>query len=250
MGDINMKIKIIIKAILIFIITFLVSGFSQYRLQSIGRINFLLGDRGDIRVQHPGFNSWMNVRLYSSVFSDDHFKTKTESRCEIKLRDNSIVRIGENADFILKKDKSSEENICILNAGRIWANIKKLFKPFQIKTPTAVCAVRGTIYRVDADSSTKVLVYQGEVEVAPLWVAQGDTSQIKQKIPSQQLHEIPGPREVSGPFEVTLDQWIKIIAGFKIEIRPDGKFYKSKINEKEEQDNAWVRWNKSRDGRQ
>jgi hypothetical protein len=42
--------------------------------------------------------------------------------------------------------------------------------------------------------------------------------------------EVPGPEEIPGPFEVPLDQWRDIVAGQKIEIRPDGKFKQEKFN--------------------
>jgi hypothetical protein len=92
------------------------------------------------------------------------------------------------------------------------------------------------------------MVYQGSVDVGPLWATQSDTSHPKQQKIFQPPHEVPGPTQVPGPFEVSLDQWVRIVAGQQIEVRADGKYHKSKINEQIDQEDEWVRWNRQRDG--
>ena len=243
-----MKTTSIGKILLVTFFVSLIMGFAFSGKKSIGKINFILGTRGDIKVYHSDFKNWLDARLFSPVYHGDHFKTLSESRCEIKLEDRSTIRIGENADFVLNKNDLAAENNSVLKKGSIWANIKQLFRKggFKIRTPTAVCAVRGTIYRIDADSSTKVSVYKGTVDVGPVWMAQGDSKINKPPI-YDKPHEVPGPTEVPGPFEVTLDQWVKIVAGQQIEIRSDGKYYKSKINTQADDKNDWVKWNKMRD---
>lgn len=48
--------------------------------------------------------------------------------------------------------------------------------------------------------------------------------------------------------EVSLDQWVRIVAGQQIEVRADGKYYQSKINNQLDQQDDWVAWNRQRDG--
>jgi len=210
----------------------------------------MLGDKQDIKVHHPGYTSWLNARLFSPIYNGDRLKTLSESRCEIKLNKKGVIRIGENADFTLKPAAPGRTSNSVLRKGRLWASIKGLFnrKRFQIRTPTAVCSVRGTIYRIDADSSTKVLVYDGAVDVGPLSFANEDSARLQQQQPKiQKPFEIPGPTQVPGPFEVSLEEWVRIVAGQQIEVRADGKYYKSKIDENVDADDAWVKWNKQRD---
>jgi hypothetical protein len=47
---------------------------------------------------------------------------------------------------------------------------------------------------------------------------------------------------------VSLDQWVRIVAGQQIEVRADGKYYKSKIDNQIDQKDDWVAWNRQRDG--
>ncbi len=247
-----MKKKNIIIVILIVIFTSIFLGFSQTRNKSIGRINFILGNKQDIKVHHPGFRNWLGARLYSPVYDGDRLKTLSESRCEIKMNQKGTIRIGENADFTLKPAAPGKKSSSVLRKGRLWASIKGLFnkRRFQIRTPTAVCSVRGTIYRIDADSSTKVLVYDGSVDVGPLSFAEDDSTQQKPRQQQQPLRkptQISGPTQVPGPFEVSLEDWVRIVAGQQIEVRADGKYHKSKINNNVDAEDEWVKWNKSRD---
>jgi len=245
-----MNKKSIIVFVLIVIFTSIFLGFSQTRNKSIGRINFILGDKQDIRVHHPGFRNWLSARLYSPVYDGDRLKTLSESRCEIKMNQKGVIRIGENADFTLKPAAPGKKSSSVLRKGRLWASIKGLFnrRRFQIRTPTAVCSVRGTIYRIDADSSTKVAVYDGSVDVGPLSFAEdSSTKPQQQQSIVRKPTQVPGPTQIPGPFEVSLEDWVRIVAGQQIEVRADGKYHKSKIDKNVDAEDEWVKWNKSRD---
>jgi hypothetical protein len=225
-------------------------GFIRMDSQSIGKINFILGGQDDVSIQRAGEPGWKSAKLYSSILDGDQIKTKNESRCETKLNDRSIIRIGENTTFSFAADQLEKNVSAELKTGRIWANIRKLSirNSFHVRTPTAVCAVRGTIYRIDADSTTKVMVYQGSVDVGPLWAVKSDSTQPQERKTFQPPHQVQGPVQVPGPFEVSLDQWVRIVAGQQIEVRPDGKYYKTKINNQVDQKDDWVAWNRQRDG--
>lgn len=225
-------------------------GFIRNDSKSIGKINFILGGQDDVCLQPAGEHGWKTAKLYSTIHDGDQIKTKSESRCETKLNDRSIIRIGENTTFSFAADQLGKNIAAEIKTGRVWANISKLSirNSFRVKTPTAVCAVRGTIYRIDADSSTKVMVYQGSVDVGPLWAVKRDTTQSQGRKTFQPPHEVQGPVQVPGPFEVSLDQWVRIVAGQQIEVRPDGKYHKSKIDNQLDQQDDWVAWNRQRDG--
>ena len=245
-----MKTAATFKILFLFLLILVISGFVPANRASIGKINFILGSSSDVTVMRADKSNWENAKLYSPVYNGDQIKTNKESRCETKLHKQGIIRIGENTTFSFQQDQLNNNFSTEIKKGRIWANIKKLFSRsnFHVRTPTAVCSIRGTIYRIDADSTTKVMVYQGTVDVGPLWEVKRDTSSTRQPGIYQPPYEVPGPTQVPGPFEVSLDQWIRIVAGQQIEVRADGKYYKSKINEQIDQEDEWVRWNKERDG--
>jgi hypothetical protein len=213
----------------------------------IGTVSFIIGAPGDVTVQHDGESEWHHVALNDPVRDADRMKTKEESRCEVKLTDNSILRIGENSEFeftaVAIEEKMKNVKTQLIK-GNVWSNLKKRKadnRGFQIKTPTAVCAVRGTIYRIAADSTTSCLVYDGAVDVGPstFW---GQTVQPRSK--SLEPVEIPGPTQVPGPYEVSLDEWISIVKGYQIRVRADGRYAKSVFDAEKDAQLNWVKWNK------
>jgi hypothetical protein len=246
----NKWIIILIVIAVIITIQIIHNSVSAKTAKDIGQINFLIGRPNDIQLQHRGDDSWHDARLRASVKEGDMVKTEKESRCEIKLHDGSMLRVGEESLYDLGEAEISNSRKKIhskLHRGSVWANLASFFRKddsFQILSPTAVCAVRGTIYRVSADSSTNIVVYDGEVDVGPtsFWNQQ-------QLQPTQGLapQEIPGPHEVPGPYEVSLDEWIRIVKGFQINIRKDGKYQKSKIDLEKDAQSDWVQWNLERD---
>jgi len=103
----------------------------------------------------------------------DLVSTKEDSRAELTLSDASIVRIDENSEFEIEMVEEVGDPILTfrgkLRLGRIWACVKKLTQgsQFRVSSPVAVAGVRGTVYSFSAeeDSSARIKVYKGEVEV-------------------------------------------------------------------------------------
>ena len=218
--------------------------------KKIGQITFMIGAKGDVQVKQKDQSEWRPTKLKMDIYNADIIRTKKEARCEIKLLDGSVVRIGEESEFEFSDAsvaKRSKKVNAQLKHGKVWSNIVKLKdqqEGFEIKTPTAVCAVRGTIYRIDSDSATSCLVYDGAVDVGPasFWRMPDGNTQI-----NQAPTEVPGPTQLPGPYEVTLDDWVRIVKGYQIIVRPDGKFAKSQFDQNRDRQIEWVRWNQQRD---
>ncbi len=227
----------------------MIYGFVPAGTRAIGTVNFILGDAEDVKILRAGQTDWQPAKLYEPVYTGDQIKTNQESRCETKLEGRGVVRIGENTIFAFSEELLNRKLNASLTSGRLWANIRHVGRGsnFWIRTPDAVCSVRGTIYRIDADSSTRVKVYQGQVDVGPLSSAKKDTAAIPQPQIYQPPIPIPGPTQVPGPSEVTLDHWVQIVAGQQIEVRANGKYRKSNFDPKQDQQDDWVKWNQQRD---
>jgi len=217
---------------------------------AIGKITFMLGGEGDVAIRHLNDTRWIAARFKMDIFKGDQLRTVAESRCEIKLTDGSIIRIGENSVFDFAESnlsKYSRQVDASLKKGKIWANVTKTFaaaNKFEVKSPTAVCAIRGTIYRMESDSTTRVAVYEGKVDVGP-------TNDLRQQLQQQfrpgAPQQIPGPTQVPGPFQVSLDQWVQLVQGYQLEVRANGRYAKTQIDSVKESRSDWVQWNKARD---
>lgn len=217
---------------------------------AIGRINFMLGGAGDVAIRHLNDTRWIAARFKMDIFKGDQLRTVAESRCEVKLSDGSIIRIGENSVFDFGEtnlSKYSRQVDASLKKGKIWANVTKSFaaaNKFEVKSPTAVCAIRGTIYRMDTDSTTRVGVYEGKVDIGP-------TTDLRQQLQQQSRpgapQQVPGPTQIPGPFQVSLEQWVQLVQGYQLEVRANGRYAKTQIDSVKESRSDWVRWNKERD---
>ncbi|RKZ22073.1 hypothetical protein DRQ18_03300 [bacterium] len=203
---------------------------------------------GDVSLREPP-KDWEKAVLDAPVNEGEWLKTEEESRAEITIADGSVIRIDENTTLVIEGlDVIGDPVVrfrAVVPRGRIWANVKKLMKGsvFNIRTPIVVAGVRGTVYRMDAmpDSSVLLRVYAGEVAVSnkPMW-------QLKPQ--KGELREIPGPQEVEGPHEVSLEEWIVIVkAQQELWVSRKGKYRLGKFDIQQDLKDEWVKWNMERD---
>ena len=148
-----------------------------YGAEAIGTITKV---RGNAQLTRVGKVKPMGVKGGMAVFLNDRIKTAAESAVRIKLKDGSILSLGANAqleldEFEFSQDKQERKAFFSVLKGklRVFANDLLGFKKksFKIKTPTAVCGVRGTVFLVWVKSGTltQVVCYQNEVEVANVY---------------------------------------------------------------------------------
>jgi hypothetical protein len=87
------------------------------------------------------------------------------------------IKVGPNTKFTVKRavrdrTKETEESVLRLEEGTMWVRLRKALtgkSKFEVETPTAVAAVRGTIFQVTVDPAgeTRVSVWEGTVAVKP-----------------------------------------------------------------------------------
>lgn len=239
------------KFILLIIVAFMMTSFAPPEQGMVGKVTFPLGN---VLVLSKGDSRFRQVTFNMPVKNGDKIETRKKSRCELTYDDGSIVRIDEQSIYTVEKVEIGKETRQVeskLSIGKIWANIKKLIKgndSWKLKSPAAVVAVRGTIYRMNAgaDSSTQVLVYDGNVAVSPAAQSTGQGGGMG--IAPGQPQQVQGPVQIQGPQEVSLQQWFEIIkAQQQIVVRPDGTYATSDFNLQDDEKLEWVQWNKERD---
>lgn len=218
---------------------------------TVGKITFPLGN---VLLLSKGATRYQKVYLNMPVKNGDKIETKKTARCEITFKDNSVVRIDEQTIYTIEKadiGPEKKEVSSFLFLGKLWSNVKKLISSkdtWRLKSPSAVVAVRGTVYRMNAgaDSSAQVLVYEGNVAVSPATTTA--TGQSRSDIQKGKPVEVQGPQQVEGPSEVSVGQWLEIVkAQQQIVVKPDGSFAKSDFNLEDDAKLDWVQWNKERD---
>ncbi len=134
--------------------------------EPMGAVTFLIGD---VDIQECGETEWGDAELEQSTYEKDKVKTQEESRCEVTLTDEKILRIGEKTVFEMVREPDGKEKVGV-KSGKVWMNIRSLVdkERLQVQTPTAVAAIRGTVYRLSCDANhSKYWVYDGSVAVTP-----------------------------------------------------------------------------------
>ena len=221
--------------------------------QPFGKISLPLG-----KVQFKTETTdWARAKPNQKVFEGNSIRTQAKSRCEITLTGGGKVRIGENSELELNEAsvKLMVKNFSAnLKRGNVFVSAKAAFgekKNIAVRTPTAVAAIRGTKYRASAgDNESSVKVYDGKVDVNQ---AKNYIEERKKKrqglIPKNTpfklgpVTEIKAPTQVSGPFEVTLEERVTLAEGMQINIRADGKFHMFEFDQAKDAEDEFVKWN-------
>ena len=249
----------------ILVILIVILSANQSTGKNFGKISLPLGK---VEVQSGGTGDWAKAKPNFPVKEGDVIRTLAKSRCEITLVGGGKVRIGENAELVLSAAnvKPMEKNFSAsLKKGNIWVSAKAAFgekKNVSVRTPTAVAAIRGTKYRAKAgDDESEVLVYDGKVDVnAAKNVIEERQNRRKSFAPGGPngqpkftlgpVTEIKAPTQVSGPYEVTLEEWITLAEGMQINVRKDGKYHMFEFDQGKDADLDFVKWNKELDSKE
>jgi hypothetical protein len=215
-------------------------------------VTFMIADEGGVQLKSAKpASKWAPVVVGQEIKSGDQIKTLAEARVEITLATGGVVRIGEKSLFTFDAvaDAAGGHNQATLSAGKVWSNVKALSKTkadFKVQTPTAVAAIRGTVYNVEAgqDSSTNVKVYDGEVAVS------NPPPPPSAEPTSFRPGEVSGPRAIAPPTEVSMGQWVEIIkAQQQIFIGRDGRKRVADIDMVKDGRDDWVKENKDLDAK-
>jgi len=228
--------------------------------QPFGKITLPLG-KVDVSTAE---NKWSRAKPNQPVFEGYVIRTQVKSRCEITLTGGGKIRIGEKSELELNEAdvkpmaKSFNAN---LKKGNIWVSAKAAFgekKNIAVRTPTAVAAIRGTKYRAKAsDNESSVLVYDGNVDVIQSKNYIEERKEKRKGLAPKNtpfklgpVTEMKAPTQVSGPYEITLEEWVTLAEGMQINIRKDGKYSMFEFDQAADGDLDFVKWNKEQDAKQ
>jgi hypothetical protein len=148
--------------------------FSVAAAPEIGKVAKL---RGTAHIVRKAVDRPIAVSVGMPVYLNDEVRTAARSSLRIKLEDGSILTLGPKGHlqlnhFEFEPDEEKRSALFDMFRGklRVFAKDHETFKKkdFKIKTPTAICGVRGTLFLVWvlSDEVTKVFAFKQEVAVA------------------------------------------------------------------------------------
>lgn len=123
----------------------------------------------ELLVKH-GNGAWIQPGVAEQLFSGDSIKTGADGYAAIQFMDNSLVKVKPNSILAIMGEVRGKDNTAsrlAVQVGEVFLNVTKQKSDFEVGTPSAVAAVKGTKGNigVDKDENTTVDVIEGQFEV-------------------------------------------------------------------------------------
>ncbi|HBE88082.1 MAG TPA: hypothetical protein DDW67_02955 [Elusimicrobia bacterium] len=186
------------------ILTALMAACAAVPAQAEGPVAALYSVKGRAQLRQPG-GDWAPAPKAAQLVSGSAIRTSRKSSAEVLYADGTMVRLDEDSELELEDLRlSAEERSFSVKAlaGKFLfmaARAKHRFSRFAVRTPTAVCAVRGTDFAVlAAADSSEVGLFEGSLEVA----AEGEPGILA---PGQQATASAGAVEISPRFSKVME---------------------------------------------
>ncbi len=179
---------------------------------------------GDVRVKSRASLTWHNAKVNEVLGAGDQIETRKNGLIEIKLDNNNVISLKPDTKITLTKlthnlKTGDYENLLEATKGKIRAKVEKLKggSRFEIKTPTAVACVRGTIiYLLVYPDSTTAFFEEGVGFVTNPF--SGQTFDVE----PGNVYQIDENGNVSGPVTPTSEQLQDIIEGWNVDSGAEG----------------------------
>jgi len=144
---------------------------------------------GQVRLQRdiPRWQFWKYspLSLEDRLIEGDRVQTQGRANLLLEFPDNSLVWIGPNSYFVVK-EITEEKNNLYMGRGSLGARIIRLIEgiiTFEVETPSAIAAVRGTEFFLWVDRKKTIInVNEGFVlliaEGVEILISPGETTQV------------------------------------------------------------------------
>ncbi|MFO1478816.1 MAG: FecR domain-containing protein [Turneriella sp.] len=116
-------------------------------------------------------NTWKEVFVKLGLYSEDQVKTGAASTVHLQLSNQTILRLQPQSFIIINKiEKNSRDAVFTLQEGNLHASVESMRKSggrLMVRTPSAVAAVRGTVFELQASAqSSSLACHEGQVDVS------------------------------------------------------------------------------------
>jgi len=119
---------------------------------------------GDVKLRRPGAAEFPQVKVNDNLYLGDSVETAAGAKVSVVLLYGSEIRLNENTILELIAGKKSSDS-ARLSRGQVWTRMLHKRGGLQVRTVTAVCAVRGTEADIEQQEALTVKVYEGHVDV-------------------------------------------------------------------------------------
>jgi hypothetical protein len=109
--------------------------------------------KGNVEYLKKDTAVWVAVQAPFMLEAGDQVKTGPKSKAEIYIKYGSKIRLSEETTFVVS-EVNPAGNVVEVARGKMQAWIRKFVgRGFTVRTPSAVCAVRGTVLGVEVSEA-------------------------------------------------------------------------------------------------
>ena len=132
-----------------------------------GEILSIVG-KGEFR--DPQQTNWRQAGEGQKLKSSQFVRTGDASKMGLLFADKTQMRLGQNSmmQLVLASNTKDQKTTIDLRQGRTWMQSKTTPGGLEVRTPSALAAIRGTDWElvVDADGKTTLSVFSGQVDIS------------------------------------------------------------------------------------
>lgn len=130
--------------------------------------------KGPVEVLKAGQQNWQAAQKGRPVAEGERIRTGAGAWCEILFKDGSFIKMEEGSDAAAETLKASNDerafSFSCLKGKVLWmiAKVKgKIASKVSVRTPSVVCAVRGTDFSIIVSTAgqTTIGLFEGKVAV-------------------------------------------------------------------------------------
>lgn len=120
---------------------------------------------GDVKVKSDKAPDYSELKVNASLQPGDSIKTGPGAKASLVTKDGAEIRINQNSTFDIP-GKSRIRAMFNLAVGQVWSRMLHKKARLNVRTPSAVCAVRGTEADIEQKELMTVKVYEGHVDLS------------------------------------------------------------------------------------
>jgi hypothetical protein len=122
----------------------------------------LVQTKGEVYVLAKGSGRYVRAKAGRDLSYGDHLRTGPDSVAQITLSDRGAVLVRGDSSFTLEGD--DDKTSLRFHFGEFVVGLRKALtgkQSFEVRTPAAVAAVRGTLFWGKSEQDTKAVTYAG-----------------------------------------------------------------------------------------
>ncbi|MBC8001603.1 MAG: FecR domain-containing protein, partial [Opitutaceae bacterium] len=159
------------KPLALFLFSFVLLFTVTARAQSDTETNrmVVLTIDGSADILRAGGVDWAKVGVNQALSFGDRLRTAPNSRATVRMTDMTVVRVDQSTTFEVQPPPAQKTKpVLNLRNGSVYLYSRDRSQEFQIRTPVAAGAIRGTEFNltVGADGRTQLTLLDGEVDLS------------------------------------------------------------------------------------